>query len=330
MAPPVRGRSTTLLVALASLLAAPAAIAGNGGFGPVSPASPNAGSISTTWWVISGFVVAIFLGVETTLVLFALRYRRRNRLRHADGAQIHGSSRLEILWTIGPVLVVFAVFVVVIVRLPGISDIPRAGASGGPLEVRVSAEQFYWQYTYPNGVISIDRLRAPVGIPVRLTLTSPDRDVIHSWWVPALGGKIDAIPGHTTTTWFQADRAGVFEGRCAELCGIFHTTMTTVVEAMPKAEFDAWYGEIEQTQATADAGLGRELWEGVCAKCHGLAGEGDYGPALSTAVLANAERISTVVRNGGRIRMPAVGSEWTTKQLDSLNAYLQELAGDGS
>jgi cytochrome c oxidase subunit 2 len=313
-----------------SLLAAPAAIAGNGGFGPVSPASPNAETITTTWWVISGFVVAIFLGVEATLVVFALRYRRRNRLRFADGAQIHGSSRLETLWTIGPVLAVFAIFVIVIVKLPGVSDIPRAGASAGPLEVRVSAEQFYWQYTYPNGVISIDRLRAPVGVPVRLTLTSPDRDVIHSWWVPALGGKIDAIPGHTTTTWFRADRPGVFEGRCAELCGIYHTTMTTVVEAMPKAEFDVWYGETEQVQARASTELGRELWEGVCAKCHGLAGEGDYGPALSQAVLANADRISTVVRNGGRIRMPAVGSEWTATQLDSLNVYLQELAGEGS
>ncbi|GIU96108.1 MAG: hypothetical protein KatS3mg012_2565 [Gaiellaceae bacterium] len=310
------------------LVAAPAALA-QGSFAPVEPASPNAEGIRSSYLFVSIFILAIFVLVEGALIAFILKYRRRRRARFADGAQIHGQTRLEILWTTLPVVVLFLIAAFVFIELPGIKNVPEAGASG-ELEIRVTGRQYYWQYEYPNGVIAIDRMRAPVGVPVRLTVSAPDSDVIHSWWIPALGGKIDAIPGRVNETWFEADRTGVFEGQCAELCGVGHAFMTASVEVLPEAEFAAWLEERRQAQTTGDVALGEETWEGVCAKCHGLAGQGAlYRAVAGSAVLRDPQAVETLVRNGRRT-MPAVGAGWTAEQIDALNAYLKESPPGGS
>jgi len=328
MTPPVRPRLLLIIGVLAALLALPgAAAAGNGGFGPTSPASPNAEGIATSFWFVTALVLGVFLLVETLLVVFVVRFRRRRRPRDADGPQIHGSNRLELAWTAGPVLILFAIAVFVFAKLPGIIDSPDATASGGPLRIEVVGHQFYWQFRYPNGVIAIDRMRAPAGRPVVLDVTAPDWDVNHSWWIPRLGGKIDAIPGRMNTTWFRANEPGFYEGRCAELCGAFHAKMLTGVEVLPQADFDEWLTAAFSAQHQADPALGRELWEGVCAKCHGLAAEGGYGPTLAAATLTNRDALETVIRNGralpGRNVMPPVGRDWTAAQLESLYAYLE-------
>ena len=113
-------------------------------------------------------------------------------------------------------------------KLPGIQDVPSAKAEGGPLVVKVDAHQFYWQFTYPDGQISIDKLHAPVNRTVQVDITSQDVD--HSWWIPELGGKFDAIPGHVTHTWFKADRVGTYRGQCGEFCGVYHAAMKAVVD----------------------------------------------------------------------------------------------------
>ena len=209
------------------------------------------------------------------------------------------------------------------VELPGIKDVPAAGA-GGQLEVKVTGQQFYWQYEYPNGVIAIEQMRAPVGVPVRLVVVAPEDDVIHSWWIPALGGKIDAIPGTVNETWFEADAPGVYTGQCAELCGIEHANMLASVEVLPEAEFDAWLEERRTEQSAGTSELGEETWAGVCATCHGLEGEGGVGPRLAgSATLTDPEALENVVRNG-RGTMPAVGAGWTSEQMDALADYLQE------
>jgi cytochrome c oxidase subunit 2 len=322
-------RALLVLAGLLSLLAAATAPAALGQLAPVTPESPNAESIRDSYLFVSIFVVAIFLLVEGLLIAFVVRYRRRRRGRFEDGAEIHGSTRLELLWTTGPVVVLFLIAAFVFVELPGIVDVPAAGPRGG-LEIRVTGRQYYWQYEYPNGVIAIDRMRAPVGVPVRLTVSAPDSDVIHSWWIPALGGKIDAIPGRVNETWFEADRTGVFEGQCAELCGVGHAFMTASVEVLPEAEFAAWLEERRQAQTTGDVALGEETWEGVCAKCHGLAGQGAlYRAVAGSAVLRDPQAVETLVRNGRRT-MPAVGAGWTAEQIDALNAYLKESPPGGS
>jgi cytochrome c oxidase subunit 2 len=318
----------TVGLGVLALAAAPAAVADNGGFAPVSPESPNAERIHDTWLFVSIFIGAIFVLVQALLVAFIWRYRRRRRARFDDGAQIHGATSIELMWTVAPVVILFLIGGFVFYKLPGIADVPSASAGGGRLEVRVTGRQFYWQYEYPDGAVAIDTLRAPAGVPVRLEVTAPDEDVIHSWWIPALGGKIDAIPGVTTETWFEAERPGVYEGQCAELCGLEHARMLASVEVLPPTEFDAWLAERQSDEA--DIELGEEEWEGVCAKCHGPGGEGGIAPLIAgSPILTDPEALADIVRNGRR-EMPAVGSEWTDAQVESLVAYLRENPPSGS
>jgi cytochrome c oxidase subunit 2 len=334
---PVRKLSLVVTGAFsAALVLTPLAFAGNGGFAPVSPQSPNADNITDAYWFITGFILFVFVIVESLLVAFVIRYRRGRRARDADGPQIHGSTRLERIWTFGPILILVAIAAFVFVKLPGIKDVPDASAAGERIEVAVVGQQFYWRFTYPNGAIAIDRLRVPVGQPVRLTVTAPDYDVIHSWWIPALGGKIDAIPGRVNHSWFTATKAGVYTGRCAELCGVQHAVMTMTVEAMQPDAFQDWVGTRARQQTSGDAAgtLGREEWVGTCAKCHGLAGEGQIGRAIATsATLQDRAALTNVLRNGfpvpGAQGMPTVGRDWTDEQIDALSAYVKERFGNG-
>ena len=322
-------RQLFLALAGSTLVAAIVAPSALGQLAPVTPESPNAESIRDSYLFVSIFVVGIFVLVEGLLIVFALRYRRRRRERFEDGVQVHGSTRLELLWTAFPVVVLFLIGAFVFAALPGIEDPPEARADD-QLEIEVTGRQFYWQYEYPNGVIAIDTLRAPVGVPVRLVTTAPDEDVIHSWWIPSLGGKIDAIPGRVTNTWFQAERPGTYTGQCAELCGVEHAKMLASVEVLPEAEFDDWLAERREAQSARTSELGEELWTGVCAKCHGTAGEGGIGPRLAgSAILTDATAIEEIVRNG-RGAMPAVGSGWTDEQMDALTTYLRESPPSGS
>jgi cytochrome c oxidase subunit 2 len=237
------------------------------------------------------------------------------------------------MWTAFPVVVLFLIATFIFVKLPGIVDVPSAGAKG-QLEIRVTGRQFYWQFEYPNGVITIDTMRAPVGVPVRLLVTAPPNDVIHSWWIPALAGKIDAIPGRVNETWFQAKRTGTFRGQCAELCGLEHANMKAAVDVMRRAEFDRWLATRRSGQTAGTSTLGQELWTGVCAKCHGLAGQGGIAKKIAgSSLLANARTVEQIVRNG-RVTpqgtMPPVGSGWTAEQVDALTSYLTEHPPGGS
>jgi cytochrome c oxidase subunit 2 len=317
------------LLVLASLLAVGASIAApaladNGGFTPVSPESPNAEGISRSYWFVSIFVLGIFILVEGLLIAFIVRYRRRKRARFEDGAPIHGATKVELAWTAFPVVILALIATFVFIELPGIADVPEAGAGDEQLEVRVVGRQFYWQFEYPNGVIAIDTMRAPAGMPVVLKVTAPDDDVIHSWWIPALGGKMDAIPGRVNETWFQAEKIGLYRGQCAELCGLEHANMLATVEVLPREEFDAWLENRRTDQSAQGAALGAEEWAGVCAKCHGPDGEGGIGPRIAGSVLlTDPQTVDDIVRNGRRT-MPAVGSGWTSEQMRALSTYLQE------
>ena len=300
-------------------------------FAPVAPESPNAEGIRDSWLFVSIFVFAIFVLVEGLLIAFIWKYRRQKRPRFEDGAPIHGATKLELLWTAFPVVVLFLIGAFVFIELPGIKDVPEAAAGEEQLQIEVVGRQFYWQYEYPNGVIAIDRMRAPAGVPVRLEVTAPDTDVIHSWWIPSLGGKIDAIPGTATETWFQAENEGTYTGQCAELCGIEHAKMLASVEVMSGDEFDAWLeAQLEAQRTGSGEELGQEEWEGVCAKCHGMNGEGGIGPRIAgSPALTDIDTLADIVRNGRRT-MPAVGSGWSDEQMKALASYLTENRLSGS
>jgi len=325
----MRPRRLVIVGVLAAPLATAApALAGNGGFAPVAPESPNAEGIHQSYLFISIFAFAIFLLVEGLLIGFVIRYRRRNRPRDADGAQIHGASRLELAWTVGPVLILAVIATFVFVKLPTIQDVPASAAGRQNLVVDVIGTQFTWQFRYPNGVVTVDRMRAPLGRTVELHITSPDWDVIHSWWIPALGGKMDAIPGKLNKSWFQAKRVGVFQGQCAELCGLYHAKMLASVEVMPAAEFDQWYEERRAQQDAGTSPLGEELWDGACAKCHGLQGEGGYGPRISSStLLEDPAAVEHLLRNGLG-KMPPVGRDWTADEMTAITDYVKERVGN--
>jgi cytochrome c oxidase subunit 2 len=313
-----------VVAVLAALALAGVALAGNGGVAPVEPASPNAERINDSYLWVSIFTGAIFLLVQGSLVWFIFRYRRRRRARFEDGAQVHGNTNLELAWTVAPVLVLVAIGTFIFWKLPGIQDVPAADAAGGRVDVQVKGYRYYWNFTYPNGVIAVDRLRAPVGQNVKLDVTAPDFDVIHSWWIPALGGKFDAIPGKTNETWFNAQAPGIYRGQCAELCGIQHAVMKAEVEAMPRPEFEAWLEQEARDQDAGTSDLGKETFAGACAKCHGLAGEGDIGPTLAgNSLVGDPQAVEQVVREG-RGLMPPIGTDWNDRQMDALTSFLEK------
>jgi cytochrome c oxidase subunit II len=309
----VRGKlSLFFLVTFAVLATAGVAAAANGGFAPELAHSPNAQRINTAYYLILGFTGAIFVLVEAALVVFIWKYRSRGRPRTAEGAQVHGNTRLELIWTVIPVVILAAIGIFVFYELPGITDVPEANA-GDRVNITVEGHQFYWQFDYPNGTHSIADLHAPVGKVVYLTIVSPD--VNHSWWIPQLGGKTDAIPGKTNHTWFRADRAGTYIGQCAEFCGTFHEAMRARVIVTSAPEYESYVSSQAQKE------LGRSEFQGVCATCHGMQGEGAYGPNLSTnPLLIQPSGLASIVRNGFGT-MPPVGEGWSDVQIKALVQY---------
>jgi cytochrome c oxidase subunit II len=327
MPPPV-GRSVRVLswFALLAFVQATGAAAGNGGVAPPDPASPNAENIRDIYWLILGVTGGIFLLVEASLLLFVFRYRSKGRPREVEGAQVRGHTNLELAWTAGPVVILAIIAGFVFWKVSDIGDtagIPAAAAGAPQERIRIEGHQYYWQFVYPNGAISVDHLRVPYNRVVRLEIVAQDVD--HSWWVPALGGKLDAIPGKDNHTSFRATKLGTFRGQCAEFCGIQHTAMLARVEVLPVDEYEAWVRE----RLTDTTELGTETFVGVCAKCHALAGEGDIGPPIAqSSLLTDREGMTTLLRNG-RGTMPAVGSDWSDKQLNATIAYLQRRFGQG-
>jgi cytochrome c oxidase subunit II len=293
------------------------------GLTPVEPASPNTERIEDLFWFVGFWAAVVLLAVALPLTYFVWRYRGGGRPRTVEGPQIHGSTRLEIAWTIVPVVILLIVAIFTFYKLPGITLEAAAGEQS--LEVRVEGRQFYWQYRYPNGVIAIDTLRAPADRLVELKITAPPSDVIHSYWVPNLFAKFDAIPGEVTETAFRG-KPGTYEGQCAEFCGLLHAEMFAEIEVIPEDEFDAWLERQAQAQETGDSDLGEQIFNGVCSKCHGDRGQGLIGPGFSAATVSNAASVAEIVRNG-RGKMPAVGEGWEDRQMDALTSYLRERFG---
>jgi cytochrome c oxidase subunit 2 len=327
------GRKPAVLAALAVLAlgAVPVALGqspDNGGIGPPDSATPSGEAISQIYWFVFAICAVVFVLVESALVLFIIRFRRRRSTpEDAEGPQIHGNTRIEIIWTIIPAVILVGIAVVVLARSSAVEA--TSAAREDELVVEVQGHQFYWQYVYPDGQIALDTLVLPVDRPVKLELVS--YDVNHSWWVPELTGKRDAIVGRTNVLRFTPEREGVFEGRCAELCGVFHTVMPTTVEVVSASEYESRLRLLsgQDQPGAAQLALGRETWDRVCAKCHGLAGEGDLGPPVAeSGTLVDPEALTELLDEGqdtpdAESYMPPVGRGWPGFQVEALIAYIQ-------
>jgi cytochrome c oxidase subunit 2 len=243
---------------LACLVAAPSALADV--FTPESGGSQNANDIDTLYKITLYIGIVIFLLVWGTLIWSLVKFRAR---RDGVAQQIRGNTPLEIGWTLGAASILVILTVVTFLYLDDIENPPASGPnglsasaaqfatidqpdpprSGGPtLTIRVNGQQYLWRYDYPGDQQLFSYTEMVVPTDTTIVLEIEASDVIHSWWIPKFGPKADAVPGHVNETWFKvpADKAGVYRGQCAELCGAGHADMRATVRAVPPDEFEQW------------------------------------------------------------------------------------------
>jgi cytochrome c oxidase subunit II len=231
----------------------------------LAPASPQAAAISNLFVGTLIFLSAILILVSFLVIYAVIRYR--DRPGAPDPEQKFGSRKLEITWTVVPILslVVLSGFMV---RAMSASDPPTADAKP---DLRIVAHQWWWEIIYlKSGVTTANEIHIPVG--KRLLVDFRSVDVIHDFWVPALGRKIDIIPGHPNRLWIEADHGGTYLGACAEFCGNEHAWMRIMVIADSPDDFAAWVKQQASTPpkpVTADEQLGAKIYrENICTNCH--------------------------------------------------------------
>jgi len=269
-----------LLAALGTLTAAPEALADF--WSPESGGSENADSIDTLYWMLFALSCIVFVGVEGALIYALFKFRAR---KGAVPAQIRGNTRLEIGWTVGAAVVLVIIAIVTFIQLGDIRQAPSTNETAGlqlpdaspqgegdtpddaafpkngkTLRIRVNGQQYLWRYTYPDGddndrnnAFSYDTMVVPTDTTVTLEITA--QDVAHSWWIPELGGKFDAVPGHTNYTWFKipGKNAGkTYRGQCAELCGRNHANMLAHVKPVSPQEYEAYIEQRKREIAEAN------------------------------------------------------------------------------
>ena len=203
--------------------------------GSLDPQGPAAEVMAELWWLLLGLGVAVFVGFA--VVLGVGLFRRRPAATEGQRSPDR-FSRWFVGWgVVVPLLILVVVFGATLQAMRALPD----GAADA-LEVEIIGHQYWWEVRYPTeGITATDELHLPVGRPVELRLTSAD--VIHSFWVPELAGKVDMLPDYTNTLVLEADRPGVHLNRCAEFCGLEHTRMVMTVVAEPEDRFASWLAE---------------------------------------------------------------------------------------
>jgi cytochrome c oxidase subunit II len=332
------GAVSVLALAITGLLAGCA-----GSPSPLDAAGPMADKEAGLFWLILVVATIVFVAVTGTLLYFMIRFRA-----HPDSPparQIGGNQRLEITLALIPTVVLFIVLFATIFTMFNLAQ----PASANTLTVKAIGHQWWWEFQYPNQkIVTADEMYIPVNTVVHIELES--NNVIHSFWVPQLGGKTDVIPGHNNTTWLEASKPGDYRGLCTEFCGTQHAHMDYLVRAVPADQFQAWVQQQNQTApmlAKTDpnyAGQQLFLTKG-CVGCHLIDGVNkpsnlQIGPNLthfgSRQLIAgwvldnNTTNLKSWVRDAQAVKpgsdMPAFSqSQLSDSELDTLVAYLQSL-----
>jgi cytochrome c oxidase subunit 2 len=359
----VRARLIALVGMLVLLLAA---CAENAPQDALKPAGEVARKADFLWDLTFGIAVAVFVIVEGVLVFALLKFRARPGRR---AAQFHGNTRLEVALVVIPALLLAGIGVPTVATVFDLARRP-----GDALDVKVIGHQFWWEFQYQLDddeepeLVTANEMHIPTDRPVYLTLEGSTQgitpgfatDVIHSFWVPRLGGAQDLVPGRTTNLTIQADKPGTYLGQCKEFCGLSHAEMKLRVIAQTPGDFEVWANR-QQVAAIEPRGAleqrGAELFLGgsdgegqfaegaACATCHTIqgleAGElratGRIGPDLThlasretfaAALLdLNGENLRTWLQNPPAVKegigMPDLGL--TAEEIDALVAYLLSL-----
>jgi cytochrome c oxidase subunit 2 len=242
------------------------------------PKSEYGRAIDFLWDRLLLLGTIVFILVEAALIYVVIRYRRRGT-EETHPPQTHGHALLEIVWTLIPA------FILLFIAIPTVRTIfqtQREPEQNDPLRVRVVGHQWWWEFQYPGlGIATANELHLPRGRTTTLTLTSAD--VIHSFWIPRLGGKRDLNPGEENRLWFTPDSAGEFDGQCAEFCGASHANMRMKVVVEEPDAFERWVATLRSPAPVDSAGFTTFLVSG-CAACHAIAGtpaQGKVGPSLT-------------------------------------------------
>jgi cytochrome c oxidase subunit II len=262
-----------LVLSVAGLALAGTAI--GDAFTPESGPTQNAEDTDTLYKIVFFTGLAVIALVWGVLFSALFRYRARRGVR---AAQVRGSASLELGWTVGMVGLVTALIVVALFFVDDIKDPVASGPpalagvvgqnaaadqppppGGDELSIKVTGRQFLWSFQYPNQAVSFHDLVVPKDTTVTLEITT--NDVAHSWWIPNLGGKVDALPQLPNETWFKATRTGTFRGQCAELCGDNHAFMTAKVIVVEPDRYKAWVEEQKRliAEARKEAQKNKEL-----------------------------------------------------------------------
>jgi cytochrome c oxidase subunit II len=308
-----------------------------------APVSTPAFAIRDISYFVLGICAVIFVVVAAVLTYSIIRFRRRLGEDTREPPQVYGSNQIELAWTVVPVLIVFVLFLATaryIFGIEGHEPPPQA------LRVTVVGHQWWWEIRYPDlGIVTANELHVPASDPASPSptfLTLESADVIHSFWVPQLAGKLDVIPNKTNQTWIEPHTPGLYVGQCAEFCGVQHAWMLLRVIVHPKDAFDAWVAE-QQAPAVDDRVVraGRDVFGSVaCINCHtvrGTTANGIFGPdlthlmsrsTLGAGVAANTpENLRNWIENPAGLKsgalMPAM--QLSSRELDQLVAYLLTL-----
>jgi cytochrome c oxidase subunit 2 len=310
----------------------------------LNPHSHPATDITNLFWVM----VAVSFGglaLVTGMLVFAW-VRRGRRGVGSDNADPHPGERRAWLVVVGmgvvfPLTVIVALFVVSDWAIVHVTQAPAASSTD--MTVDAIGHQWYWEFRYPGTrAVTADELHIPVGTRVNLVATTDD--VIHSFWVPELNRKIDAIPGRQNRILLYADKAGTYRGQCAEYCGLQHAHMGMLVFAQPKAQFRAWLQKQAARAAAPATGLERRgeqaFLGGPCASCHAIRGtpaRGFVGPDLTHLASRTTLAGLTIPNSRGYLARWIVDSQHFkpgnempdfrigSSRLDALVAYLESL-----
>ncbi len=286
---------------------------------------------------------AIFIVVASLWVYVLNRFRQRDTSDDSEPPQVYGSTQIELAWTVVPILIVVVLFLTTARILFAIQDQKMPPTA---IQADVVGHQFWWEFRYPSyGFTTVGELHVPVSterVPMTTSLRLLSADVDHSFWVPALFGKIDSIPNRVNSMWFTPDKVGMFVGQCAQFCGVEHAKMLLRVYVQTPEDFAAWVKN-QQQPAVQDPAVaeGRQLFESqACISCHvvrGTSAQGRFGPDLthlmsrdtiaSGAAANTAASLKLWIKDPDYVKpgslMPAM--QLSEAQIDQIVAYLTTL-----
>ena len=331
-------RSLAVLAALVPGLSACSGVQSS-----LDPAGIQAERVEGLWWFMLVVATVVFVLVNGAM-LYAISARAQRGPGTVDEARRERGITLSIgAATVATVVTLFVFLIVNFSTERALASLPGDQA----VSVKVTGFQWWWEIEYIDSiasrrVVTANELHIPVGAPIKIELES--HDVIHSFWVPRLHGKLDLVPGHRNVLWLRADSAGVYRGQCAEFCGHQHAKMAITVVAESRADFDAWLAHQRQPApepATAQQERGRDVFlEHTCLMCHTIRGTpagGSTAPDLTHLASRGTIAAGTLPNTRGNlggwivnphsikpgVKMPA--NSLSSSDLQSLLSYLESL-----